>query len=310
MALLQQVQTDAIDDKVPISTLLRRCQVLAAHLKNAEFAEWVNSELNGYDSDDKVPEYRVLGAHATGNIAGPFGSGWNNITIPPAILPDWGKKFAEQVRFTQPIATIEQLGKSTGHVTFPWPGNLLGYMQTREGNKFDGVLYAAAQTVSSASVLGIVDTVRNRVLEFALKLEAEAPAAGEPDVQPSVSNDRVTHLYQTVIHGDVVGNVATGENAKQSTSDITVKKNDLEGLMKALLQIGVPASEIAGLEAALNEDPPANSIAEKPKTTAWLGELFGKTLSGAVKLTKGVSVDLVAQLIGQFLGVGGVPPLL
>jgi len=110
MSLLQEIQDAAVDASVPISTLLRKCAVLAARLNNDELRAWVAKELNGYENDADTPDYRILGAHATGHLAGPFGSGYKNITIPPMVLPEWGRKFAEQVRFTQPIATVEGIG--------------------------------------------------------------------------------------------------------------------------------------------------------------------------------------------------------
>ena len=148
MSLLQDVQNAAIDASVPISTLLRKCAVLATRLNNDELWAWVAKELNGYKSVDDVPDYRIIGAPATGHLAGPFRSGYQNIIIPPILLPDWGRKFAEEVRFTQPIATIEDLGKEDELVSY-WPGNLTAYMQTKKGNKFANglVLYSAWQTV-------------------------------------------------------------------------------------------------------------------------------------------------------------------
>jgi hypothetical protein len=228
------------------------------------------------------------------------------------ILPKWARKYAEEVRFTQPIAAIEELGKGDGAVTCQWPGDLLAYMQTNEGNKFANglVLYGAWQTVAKASVLGIVDTVRNRVLEFALRLEKEAPAAGEPDKPGStVSNATVRHLYQTIIHGDVIGNVATGSNAVQTTGAIKVVKGDIDSLRKALANWGIPTEEVKNLENAMAEDPPGASLADKPKTTAWLANMTGKLLSGGLKLSVGVGIDLIAQVIGQFLGIDQIPSL-
>ena len=306
MSLLHDIQNAAVDANVPISTLLRKCAVLAARLENEELRAWVAKELNGYDSVADVPEYRVLGAGASGHLAGPFGSGYQNITIPPSVLPQWGRKYAEEVRFTQPIATIEDLGKGDGVITCPWPGDLLAYMQTDEGNKFAGglVLYGAWQTVSRSAVLGVVDTVRNRVLEFALRLEKEAPAAGEPDQPGSeVSKAKVTHLYQTIIHGGVVGNVATGSHATQMTGNIRVEKGDLGALKKTLSEWGIPESDINELEGALKTDPADVPLAQKPKTTAWLSKIYQKTVTGGMKLGGGVGIDLIAQVIGQYLGI-------
>src|SRR5688500_2047333 len=119
MTLLQEIQGAAIDDAVSISTLLRKCAVLASRLENDELRAWVTQELNGYENSESVPDYRVLGAHATGNLAGPFGSGWTGITIPPIVLPKWGRKYAEVVKLVQPIASLEALcaDRSTDSVT-------------------------------------------------------------------------------------------------------------------------------------------------------------------------------------------------
>jgi AbiTii len=173
--------------------------VLAARLNNDELRAWVAKELNGYENAADVPEYRILDAPAVGHLAGPFGSGYQNMTIPAMVLPEDLRHYAEEIRLTQPIAAVEELGKGDGVVTCN-SGDLVAYMQSKEGNKFANrlILYGAWQTVSKASVHGIVDTVRNRVLEFALRLEKEAPAAGEPEMPGSrVSNATVSHLYPT-----------------------------------------------------------------------------------------------------------------
>ena len=46
MSLLQDIQNAAVDANVPISTLLRKCAVLAARLNNDKLRAWVAKELN------------------------------------------------------------------------------------------------------------------------------------------------------------------------------------------------------------------------------------------------------------------------
>jgi hypothetical protein len=312
MSLLHELQNAAVDATVPISTLLRKCAVLAARLDNEELRAWVAKELNGYESLEEIPAYRVTAASATGHLAGPWNSGYQNITIPPSVLPKWGRRFGEEVRFAQPIATLEDLGKGEGVVSCRWPGDLLAYMQTPKGNKFaDGmVLYAAWQTVAKATVIGIVDTVRNRVLEFALRLEKEAPAAGEPGEPGSaVPTATVTHLYQTIINAPVMGNVATGKSVVQTAGSINVAAGDLQALRRALNDFGIPDKDVKDLESAIEHDPPAPTLEGKPKTTAWLATIAGRVFSGALKLSKDITVDLLAQVVGQYLGIPQLPSL-
>ena len=79
---LKEIQADAIDAKVPISNVLRKCAVLAAQLKNNELRDWAFKELNGYP-DGEVPAYRVLPAAAQAHL---HAAGWEYKATPLASL--------------------------------------------------------------------------------------------------------------------------------------------------------------------------------------------------------------------------------
>lgn len=64
--LLEKIIELATDTDKPLSVLLRNCVVLGHELKNDSLKTWANQELNGYTDPQKVPEYRVLYAGATG----------------------------------------------------------------------------------------------------------------------------------------------------------------------------------------------------------------------------------------------------
>ena len=66
---------------------------------------------------------------------------------------------------------------------------------------YKGECLGAWQVIAPHALIGIVDTVRNRILDFALKIEAENPNAGEalPNDQP-VPADRVQMIFQNVIY--------------------------------------------------------------------------------------------------------------
>ena len=48
MQLLDEIIEDAVNDKVNLSVLLRKCLVLAHQLKNDKLKAWAEYELNGY----------------------------------------------------------------------------------------------------------------------------------------------------------------------------------------------------------------------------------------------------------------------
>ena len=82
MSLLREIQNDAVNSNVKISDLLRKCKILAVRLGSTEFQSWINKELNGYSSEDELPEYRIIEVNSKGNFAGAFGASLTNIDIP------------------------------------------------------------------------------------------------------------------------------------------------------------------------------------------------------------------------------------
>jgi hypothetical protein len=86
MSLLREIQDAAIDGSTDLETLLRKCRVLAARLKNEQFKQWVQSELDGYSSTADVPDYRKFHCQCFGHFSGPFGSGLKNAPIPESCI--------------------------------------------------------------------------------------------------------------------------------------------------------------------------------------------------------------------------------
>jgi hypothetical protein len=53
MTLLDEIIDAAVDEKVPIGTLLRKCLVLQQQVKNEKFRAWLDRELDGYDQMER-----------------------------------------------------------------------------------------------------------------------------------------------------------------------------------------------------------------------------------------------------------------
>jgi hypothetical protein len=68
MTLLRELQRDALDPNLDITTLLRKARVLAARLDNPDFVAWIQHELNGYPDQAVLPEYRVLNVEARAHL--------------------------------------------------------------------------------------------------------------------------------------------------------------------------------------------------------------------------------------------------
>ena len=70
MKLLDEIVEGAVDDKVTLPSLLRKCLLLAHQLKNGKLRAWAEYELNGYQGEASLPEYRKVRIRALGNFLG------------------------------------------------------------------------------------------------------------------------------------------------------------------------------------------------------------------------------------------------
>jgi hypothetical protein len=302
MSLLQEIRDAAVDGSVPLATMLRKCAVLATKLGNSELRTWVGYELNGYPEDVDLPNYRTQPAPAVGHLAGPFGSGYRNISIPAAVMPEGFEKFATEVYLRQPIAAIEALvtgSNESGELSCPWPGNLIGLVQQKGKFASSLVLYGAWQSLSRAQLVALLDTVRNRVLDFVLQLEQDAPDAGDAPT-PIAASSKATQQFINVIYGNV-GNIASSNHSVVQTTTQVVQ-GDVNSLSVALREVGVPDVEVKELTAVLKAEESLPGMG--PKTSAWISKATQALASGAWKVGTGVTAAVVVKMVLTFLGLG------
>ncbi|MFV1977282.1 MAG: hypothetical protein ACC651_16185, partial [Candidatus Scalindua sp.] len=130
MSLLREIQDAAVSSDVELTTLLRKCKVLAARLGNNEFKLWVDNELGGYKNTDELPDYRILHVNSKGHFSGPFNSGLNNADIPLSCIPEKFRDNLSQANMFEPIASLEALvAKSNGGTaSVPWNPDLVAHV--------------------------------------------------------------------------------------------------------------------------------------------------------------------------------------
>lgn len=281
MGLLADIQNDAVSENASVASLLRKCLVLASNLDSELLEDWVRWELNGYPQDVEVPDYRKIRMNfkvSAHNLAYQV----TNQPIAQALINDlMDDPEFDVFECRQAIGTIDidQVKDAKGVLTI----NLDNYSLFLPGKIIDSsyVIQRFWGEVPGSRVLGVVDAVRNRVLEFVLALKKQYPNAGEVDgmttKEPEVAQ-AVNHIYHTTIHGNagVVG------NANNSTVNITVNAGNMQDLRNQLLQQGIDQKDIIDLEAAIKAEPKIDGDKKfGPKVTKWVGNMLGKAASGA-----------------------------
>jgi AbiTii len=299
MKLLEEIIDLAASDNGSVATLLRKCLVLAHRLKNDRLKTWAEKELNGYERDDEVPEYRKTAIGAKGFFVGAFGAQINNQPIPPAVLKKEHRRFAESVVLFQPIASYDDVDGNSKFV-IEWPPNLTLLYQS---SFFEGYnLNRAWQEIPGSVIRGLIDTIRTRILRFALELKDDLGMVGDDPAE--LPRERIDQIVVNYIFG---GTTVIASKEFTQINTIEIDKGDWTALAEVLdKRLGVATPEISKLKSALDQDSkdaPTPGLGRR--TMDWMKQLGKK--SGELALTVGVDVAKkeATNLILQYLGHHG-----
>jgi hypothetical protein len=298
MTLLEAIIDAAIDDKVPIGTLLRKCLVLEQQVKNEKFRAWLNKELDGYDREDELPSYRNFRAVSYGLFLGPGGSQLADQPLSLSVLDDDDLKLVEMCPLIQPASSYEARPSKADNATHPWNPALT----TKYQRKFFGgfVLNRAWQLVPSSVLVGLLETVRNRVLRFALELKDQLGPA-TPTVE-ELPREIIEKSVVTNIFGGNILIAAHAENVSQM-AQIHVAVGDLDALKNALKNLGVTDEGIKKLETDIEADKQNGKPAMGEKIKGWLSNIGSYLSQEGAKAGVDVAKKLATRWLLQHYGI-------
>jgi hypothetical protein len=308
MGLLREIQDAAVDGTSDLETLLRKCRVLATRLKHEELKKWVACELDGYPADIPLPEYRKCSGDPFGTFIGVFGRGVKNCPIPVSDLPEKLRDSMVHKLFREGVGALKNLVETVDGTTiqFGWPAEVSRIVHPK--NMADDLVLAQAWlNVNKSRVVGILSTVRNRILGFALELEASYPDAGEANPSKTPLSEEINRVFQQNItqnfHGPVA-NIASG-HAIEQTGTVNIQQGDFRTLAMFLQEKGVSDEDIRDLKSALKADPrpEPNSKTLGKKVAAWVGKMIAKSAEGAWKAGTDAASKLLVDAIKNHYGM-------
>jgi len=294
VTLLREIQSAATDSAVEISTVLRKAKILASRLRNPEFGDWVDRELNGYSADcADVPRYREIHGVVEGNLSDGYRF-WDSAPIMTSFLPEEFRAFGESSYLRQPISEIAAMAASKSEFKAPWPQEL-AVKYGAKGYHRGGQCIGAWRVIAHTALVGVVESVRNRVLEFALRIEDAAPDAGDtPAGDPlPIPQEKITQIFNTYVVGNS-NNVAVGGSHVCQDAHAGIAPGDLSSLVNYLRELGIPADQVEGLQRATQSGSDPRSAAE-----GLLGKLAISTATGATTTV----ITLAAKAVAQYFGL-------
>jgi AbiTii len=141
---------------------IERALVISKKLGISEIDRWINSELSGYADSGEIPGYRRIRGEV--KVRHPY-RGWQPLNFSDANL---GERLSER-KISEKVGELEEIRSSGG------AGNriMIGFGREITNQLMNGMEMPLQPYfhVLHASVVGILDSVRNKLLEWALELE-------------------------------------------------------------------------------------------------------------------------------------------
>ena len=291
-SIVIELQKEALDGDIPLSDLLRKALIVARKLKIKEFDDWISKELEGYSDNSEIPDYREM----VGVIeALDPNHGWRPIFFQNS--KDEQKfskrKVGQRISELESLLTV-QTDKSAGlHMQFS--PEQQQFFCNAVGYRTEVIL-----TISEASLVGVLDTVKNIILNWALKLEEDG-VLGEgmtfSDSEKSQAENRsynVNNFYGAVTGTQIQqGSLDSEQSIRVEGLSIDSVVQFIETLRKELpsLAIGDDTSrelclDISTVETQIKSPNPKDNIVRE-------------SLNSIRRILEGASGGAAAQLLMQ-----------
>lgn len=288
-SLVQELQSGSLDPSMRVSDLLRQAKAIAYKLNLPDLASWVDAELNGYKGTIDVPKYR----HVSGTVKAknPF-HGWQ-----PVIFGDreTEKAFSER-KIGQKIAEIEDLHirlDKGGFASFPLDGATQHLLMQTTGADLEFTV-----VVSPSALLGILDAVRNALLDWSLKLEAAGIVGGGMSFtrEEQKRAQETQAIYNIESIGTFTGNMGSGSGSFSANGN-TVNAASPDAILRLICMVESVQSELS-----LSKD----SLVRLQQSLASLTEEANAGRSGSTKAKNALATlrNVVEGAAGSLVASG------
>ena len=212
--------------------VLRQAYIIARKLKIKDFEIWISNELNGYKEGASIPEYR--------NIFGDI-KGWNP-------YHGWVSVIIENIEMYNKL-TMSKIGQG-----IPGLENIINRSENKSiisinlPDSFnqlisDGVPTKYRKELSPTSIIGIIETVKNIIMEWILKLEEDGIIGVDmkfTDEEKKIASEKnytVNNFYGNVSNSQIQ------QNSNYSSQTIN-NSLDIDKIVKVLELINTHKKDI------------------------------------------------------------------
>ena len=243
-SLVLELQRECLTPGVSVADLLRKALVVARKLGVKDLQSWIENELNGYDATIKVPSYRVTNGELKAWDA--YRGAW----IPYFVRDPKSAELISKCEMRQSASELEDFARETigGRAGLVLP---FSPYQLQILNPDDG--YTPSRHLGRSAIVGIIDTIRNTILQWTLKLEEDgivgAGLTFTPTEKATAAEAHYTINYNAPVGISQIQQGSPGASQTASTVDLTPLREVLTELKGRIAELKLCAQDAGQLQA-------------------------------------------------------------
>lgn len=293
-SLIEELQRDALDPKVPVTVLLQKCLVVGSKLKIQALADWARLELEGYKSAD-VPDYRlVLGRPQVFNPMRGF--------QPINFTNGEQLRAFSTMHFNQPASELEHsLRQASGSGSDEFHVSYAPDLEIALRLAIRPLQLSPSLSINASQFHKILEGIRKTVLEWSLRLEAAGVrgeglsfSAEEKQMAQSVTYNVATHIHGNVDRSQV--GAASSMQYVTDNIDLFRLKDIIVALKGAAGQLDIDPKAATELDAEI-QTLEAQTSSPKPKIS-----IIRECLATVRNILEGIVGNLAAAAILNQIG--------
>lgn len=195
---------ELVNEEITIEKALKRILLLANDIENEDLKMWVEKELNGYESGDDIPEYRIINSM---NLIYSGINGGFQVTrspLPMTYLSSESYDSIKAIKIFEPIGSIQDKANNKEGTLQMDRTYLAGEIYN---NTFDGLIGIQCMSISQvfdrSQFANIIKKVNLKALNILMRLEKEFGNLDELDIETkdidtmeNLSKDLKVVLYE------------------------------------------------------------------------------------------------------------------
>ncbi|WP_294249524.1 hypothetical protein [uncultured Chryseobacterium sp.] len=313
---LQEVIEDIINTDKSLSSSLMRLNYFGKLINNEELINYTNKELNGYGSNDEVPNYRKSLGKIRIEMQAYIHK--HHGVLPVSMLKEPYNEIYKYVKVREGISSIEQLGKeaisneqTNKEIGTEFPMELLSILQepARKLYKSDVRVDVVGATLSTSKsvIVEMPNAIRTKLLDFVMKIAEEFGYDIEIETfnKSQGNNNQTINTYMsTTINNNGDGNLINTGNHNNIDNKVHINKGDLKNLKEELRNHGIDEVDIQEISTIIAEEQPnLESGRLGIRANEWIANIINKSLNGVGKIGTGVTANLLASLIKGYFDI-------